>query len=88
MLSFSFTLVAVALGVAAYAHYNPGTTDVTLYTYRFVGIADWELLAVAAGAPLVPFLLHAITGSVRVRRLRRGIGRFTTGRTFDDLPTS
>jgi len=24
----------------------------------------------------------------RARRLRRGIGRFTTGRTFDDVPTS
>jgi hypothetical protein len=88
MLLFSLTLIAVALGVAAYAHYNPGTTDITLYTYRVLGIADWELVAIAAGVPLVPFLLHAIAGSVRMRRLRRGIGRFTTGRTFDDLPTS
>jgi len=87
MMLFSLTLLAVALGVGAYAHYNPGTTDVTLYTYRFPGVPDWELVAVAAGAPLVPFLLHAIAGSVRLRRLRR-IGRFTTGRTFNDLPAS
>ncbi len=41
-----------------------------------------------ACAPLVPFLLHAIAGSVRLRRLRQGIGRFTTGRTFNHVPTS
>jgi hypothetical protein len=86
MLLFTFTLVVVALGVGAYAHYNPGTLDVTLRTYHLVGIPSWEVVAVAAGIPLVPFLLHAVYASVRYRLLRRRAGNYTTGRTFNDLP--
>jgi uncharacterized protein HemY len=88
MLLFSFTLVAAALGVGAYAHYNPGTLDVTLSTYRFAGIPRWEVVAVAAGVPLVLFLLNAVYVSVRIRLLRRANGRYTTGRTFNDLPSA
>jgi hypothetical protein len=85
MLLFLFTLVAVTLGVGAYAHYNPGTLDVTLYTYRFSGIPEWEVVALAAGVPLVLFLLHAVYFGVRIRLLRHANGRYTTGRTFNDL---
>ena len=88
MLLFLLTLVAVALGVGAYAHYNPGTQDVTLYTYRFGGIPDWQVVAIAAGVPLVLFLLHACYASVRIRLLGHAGGRYTTGRTFDDLSGS
>ena len=87
MLLFLFTLVVVALGVGAYAHYNTGTMDITLRTYHLAGIPDWEVVAVAAGVPLVAFLLHAIYASVRIRLLRRANGRFETGRTFRDLPS-
>jgi hypothetical protein len=87
MLLFSFTLVAVAFGVGVYAHYNPGTLDVTLDSYRLVGIPDWELVAVASGVPLVPFLLHAMYVSVRIGRLRRANDRYAMGRTFNDLPS-
>jgi len=47
-----------------------------------------ERLCRPIGAPLVPFLLHAIASSVRLRRLRQGIGRFTTGRMFNYVPAS
>jgi hypothetical protein len=86
MLLFLFTLVVVALGVGAYAHYDPGTLDVTLYTYRFGGIPRWQVLAIAAGVPLALFLLNAVYASVRIRLLRSANGRYTTGRTFNDLP--
>jgi hypothetical protein len=87
MLLFLVTLVVVALGVGVYAHYNTGTLDVTLRTYHFVGIPSWEVIAVAAGIPLVPFLLHAVYASLRIRLLRRrASGQYATGRTFNDLP--
>jgi hypothetical protein len=85
MLLFLFALVAVALGVGAFAHYNPGTMDVTLRTYHFVGIPDWQVVALAAGVPLGLFLLHAIYASVRIRLLRAN-RQYATGRTFNDLP--
>jgi hypothetical protein len=89
MLLFSLTLVVVALGVGVYAHYNPGTMDLTLRTYHLVGIPSWEVVAVAAGIPLVAFLLHAAYASLRIRRLRRrASGQYATGRTFNDLPGS
>jgi hypothetical protein len=87
MLLFLLTLVFVGLGVGVYAHYNPGTLDVTVRTYHLVGIPSWEVVAVAAGIPLVPFLLHAVYASMRIRLLRRRAGdQYATGRTFDDLP--
>lgn len=88
MVLFSFTLIVVALGVGIFAHYNPGTMDVTVRAYHFVGVPDWEIVGAAAGVPLVPFLLHAMFASVRVRRLRRITNEYTTGRTFNDLPGS
>jgi hypothetical protein len=88
MLLFLLTLVVVGLGVGAFAHYNPGALDVTLYTYRFAGIPQWEVLAIAAGVPLALFLLHAVYAGVRIRLLRHASGGYTTGRTFNDLPSA
>ena len=72
MVLFLFALVVVALGVGVFAHYNPGTMDITLRTYHLFGIPDWEVLAAAAGVPLVLFLVHAIVAGSRIRRLRHG----------------
>jgi hypothetical protein len=88
MLLYLLTLVVVALGVGVFAHYNPGSMDITVRTYHFTGIPDWEVVAAAAGVPLVPYLLHSIYSSVRIRLLRRATGRYSTGRTFADLPAS
>ncbi len=73
MLLFLFTLVVVVLGVGVFAHYNPGTMDVTVRTFQFTGIPDWEIVAVAAGVPLVAFLLYVIYASIRIRLLRRAL---------------
>ncbi len=85
MLSFLFALVVAVLGVGAYAHYNTGAHDITLRTYHLTGVPDWEPIAVAAGAMLLVFLVHAIYASVRIRLLRRASRRTTstvgTGRT-------
>ena len=86
MLLFFFTLIVVAAGVGAYAHYNPGVVDITMYHYRLMGIQRWEVVAAAAGVPLALFLLHAMYASVRIRLLRRAGGQYSVGRTFNDLP--
>ena len=87
MVLFFFTLVVVALGVGVFAHYNPGTMDVTVRTYHFVGIPSWEVVAASAGVPLVLFLIHAMVASVRIRLLRGTGGEYAMGRTFDGLPS-
>jgi hypothetical protein len=71
---FLIALIVAALGVGAYAHYNPDAHDVTLRTYHFAGVPDWMPIAAAAGAILFLFLLHAIYASFRIRRLRRASG--------------
>ena len=87
MLLFFLTLVVAAVGVGAFAHYNPGSMDVTLRTYHLAAIPTWEVVAVAAAVPLAPFLLHAVYASVRIRLLRRANGQYAIGRTFNDLPS-
>ncbi|HSR23808.1 MAG TPA: hypothetical protein VLW53_09680, partial [Candidatus Eisenbacteria bacterium] len=57
----------------AYAHYNPGVHDITLRTYQFAGVPDWEPVALAAAVPLFLFLLYAIYAGVRIRHLRRAV---------------
>jgi hypothetical protein len=71
MVLFLIALIAAALGVGAYAYYNPGVHDVTLHTYRFTAVPDWMPVAVAAGVTLFLFLLHAVYTSVLIRTLRR-----------------
>ncbi len=72
MLLFLFALVVAVLGVGVYAHYNPGSQDITLRTYHFLGVPDWVPVAVAAGAMLFLFFIHAVYAGVRVRRARNG----------------
>lgn len=67
MLLFLLALVVMALGVAAYAHYNPGVHDVNFPNYHFSAVPDWVLLAIAAGVPLFLFLLNALFGPRRAR---------------------
>ncbi len=71
MLLFLFALVVAALGVGVYAHYNTGSQDITLRTYHFLGVPDWAPVAIAAGAVLFLFFIHAVYASVRIRRQRR-----------------
>jgi hypothetical protein len=75
MIMFLFAVMVAALGVGAYAHYNPGVQDITIRSYHFSAVPDWEPLAVAAGVPLFLFLLHAIYASARVRMMRRASQR-------------
>ncbi len=76
MLLFLFALVVAVAGVGTYAHYNPGSQDITLGTYRtlgtyhFLGVPDWVPAAVAAGAMLFLFFIYAVYTGVRIRRLR------------------
>lgn len=85
MLLFLFTLVVVGAGVGLYWRYNTGTQDITMRSYHLAAIPNWEVVAVAAGVPLVLFLFHAIYASVRIRMLKRASERYTTGRTFNDF---
>jgi hypothetical protein len=71
MVLFLFALAVAVLGVAAYAHYNPGVLDITVRNYHFSGVPAWWPVALAAGVPLFLFLLHALYASVRIRMLRR-----------------
>ena len=73
MLLFMLALAVAAVGVGAYAHYNPGVHDITLRTYHLAGVPDWEPIAVAAAVPLFLFLLHAMYSGVRIRHLRRAL---------------
>ena len=70
MLLFLLALVVAALGIGAYAHYNTGAHDITLRTYHFAAVPDWTPAAIAAGAVLFLFFVHAIISSVRIRMLR------------------
>jgi hypothetical protein len=88
MLLFLLALIVAAAGVGAYARYNHGTQDITVSTYHLAGIPTWEVLAVAAGVPLALFLVQAIYANVRIRMLKRARDRYTTGRTFNDLPSA
>ena len=84
MLLFLLALVVAALGIGAYAHYNTGAQDITLRTYHFSGVPDWTPAAIAAGAVLFLFLVHAIYAGARIRSLRRANRRTSTvgaGRT-------
>jgi hypothetical protein len=85
MVLFLIALIVAAVGVGAYAHYNPDAHDVTLRTYHFAGVPDWMPIAAVAGVVLFLFLLHAIYASFRIRSLRRASeARRTTssGRTL------
>lgn len=68
MLLFLLALVIMALGVAAYAHYNPGVHEITMRNYHFAAVPDWIPVAVAAAVPLFFFLLHALYARGRARR--------------------
>src|SRR5262245_18314408 len=70
MLLFMFALAVAALGMAGYAHYNPGTQDITIRTYHLVGVPNWEVVAVAAGVPLFVFLLQAIYSGAHIRSIK------------------
>jgi len=70
MIAFVIALLSAALGIGAYAHYNPGVHDVTLRTYHFAAIPDWVPVAVVAAGVLFLFLLHSLYARRRIRRLR------------------
>jgi hypothetical protein len=88
MLLFLLALIVAALGIGAYAHYNTGAHDITLRTYHFTGVPDWTPAAIAAGAVLFLFLVHAIISSVRIRMLRRASQRSGTIGSGRTLPTT
>lgn len=73
MVAFLIALIVAALGVGAYAHYNPGVQDVILRTYHFTAVPDWMPVATSAAVVLLLFLLHAIYASLRIRALRRSM---------------
>jgi hypothetical protein len=88
MLLFLLALAVAAVGVGAYAHYNPGAHDITLRTYHLAGVPDWEPIALAAAVPLFLFLLHVIYAGFRVRRARRYGERLAGERRSGDTSRS
>ncbi len=71
MLLFLLALVIGLVGIGAYAYYDPGAHDITVRSYHFIGVPDWTPPAIAAGAMLFFFLVHAVYAGARIRRLRR-----------------
>lgn len=80
MIMFLIALVLSAGGVAAYAHYNPGSHDLNLRFYQLANVPDWMPVAAAAGGVLFLFFLHAIYTSLRIGSLRRASERPGTPR--------
>ena len=60
MVLFLLAVVVAALGVGAYAHYNPGAHDVNLRNYQLTAVPDWMPIAAMAAAILFIFLLQAV----------------------------
>ena len=67
MLLFLLALIISGLGVAAYAHYDPGAHDINFPNFHFAAVPDWVPLAIAAGVPLFLFLLNALFAPRRAR---------------------
>jgi hypothetical protein len=78
VLLFLFALALAIVGVGAYAYYNPAAHDITVRSYHFAGVPDWVPVALAAGVPLLLFLLHSVYASARIRALRRASRRRTS----------
>lgn len=75
MIMFLIALVLAAGGVAAFAHYNPGSHDLNLRFYQLANVPDWYPVAAAAGGVLFLFLVHSIYTSMRISSLRRASER-------------
>ena len=75
MVMFLFALVVLAVGVAAFGYYNPGTEDVVLYHYKFGGLPRWWIPGAAGGVILFLLLLHSLFTRFRIGRVRAANAR-------------
>jgi len=73
MLLFALALMVAAVGVGAYALYNPGAHDIILRSHHFAAVPDWVPVALAAGVPLALFLLDAAFAGSHIRMLERAV---------------